>query len=194
MRAFLAVPCDASWVESARNLVGRLQDALPSCAWTRPESWHLTLRFLGQVPEESLRRFAEAIAPAAFQTVPGEIGASGPLLFPQRGSPRVLGVGFSGPGLEDLARLAAEAERAARAIGLPEGKRPFRAHVTFARLKEGWPARAVDDYRRQVEAWSFPAWRARSCVLYESRLERSGAIHTPRAEWTLQGGPRGVRA
>jgi 2'-5' RNA ligase len=66
--------------------------------------------------------------------------------------------------------------------------------VTFARLREPWPRPAVDDYAREVEAWRFPTWNARSCVLFESRLDPRGAVHTPISEWTFQGGPRGVRA
>ena len=69
-----------------------------------------------------------------------------------------------------------------------------RAHVTFARIRESWPPEAVEQYRREVTAWTFPPWLARSCVLFESRLGPEGAVHTPLYEWTFQGGPRGVRA
>ncbi len=42
IRAFLAIPTDGLWVESARDLVARLKESLPRASWTNPESWHLT--------------------------------------------------------------------------------------------------------------------------------------------------------
>jgi 2'-5' RNA ligase len=196
MRAFLAIPSEPMWVESARSLVERLRETLPPAVWTRPESWHLTLRFLGDsVSSELVPGVAEVLDAAARETVPGEILAGPPADFPQRGRARVLGVGFTpSPGLESVSELARRAEEAAVRFGSPPADRPFHAHVTFARIRESWPPEAVEEYRREVTGWTFPPWRARSCVLFESRLGPDGAVHTPLHEWTFQGGPRGVRA
>lgn len=196
MRAFLAIPSEAMWVESARSLVERLRETLPRAVWTRPESWHLTLRFLGDsVTPEFVSGLAGVLEAASLETVPGEILAGTPAVFPERGRARVLGVGFApSPGLESVSALARRAEQAARELGAPAEERPFHAHVTFARIRESWPPEAVDEYRREVTAWTFPPWLARSCVLFESRLGPDGAVHTPLHEWTFQGGPRGVRA
>ena len=89
MRAFLAVPSDAMWVESARGLVARLRDRFPRASWTKPESWHLTLKFLGEIDEGTAERFAEEIGAAALETVTGEIQAGQAAIFPERGRPRV---------------------------------------------------------------------------------------------------------
>lgn len=196
MRAFLAVPSEPMWVESARNLVERLRGSRPRAAWTRPESWHLTLRFLGDgVTAEFVERFAADMESAAMETVPGEIVAGPPAVFPERGRARVLGVGFTPtPGLESITALARRAEDTAVRLGSPPEDRPYHAHVTFARIRDPWPPEAVEEYRREVAAWTFPPWLARSVVLFESRLGSEGAVHTPLHEWTFQGGPRGVRA
>ncbi len=195
MRAFFAVPSEPMWVESARGLVARLRDRLPRASWTRPESWHLTLKFLGEIDGGVVARFAEEIGAAALEAVTGEILAGPAVVFPERGRPRVLGVGFSpSPGMESVARLARRAGEAAARLGSREDGRPFHAHVTFARVRDGWPTEPVEEYRREVESWPFPPWLARSCVLFESVLAPEGAVHTPIREWTFQGGPRGVRA
>jgi 2'-5' RNA ligase len=195
VRVFLAVPSEPLFVDSARRLVEKLRSRLPRASWTRPESWHMTLQFLGEVDPSFVERIVPAIEPAAFETVPGEIQAGPPVLFPEHGRPRVLGVGFQpSPGLESIRRLAGAAQEIAGRLGRKADDRPYHAHVTFARLREPWPASSLDEYRREVEAWPFPAWLARSCVLFESRLDPAGAVHTPLHEWTFQGGPRGVRA
>jgi RNA 2',3'-cyclic 3'-phosphodiesterase len=195
MRVFFAIPSEPRWVDSARGLGGRFQQSLPRASWTKPESWHLTLAFFGEVDAAFVEKFTHAIEPAAFETVPGELQAGPAVVFPERGRPRVLGVGFApSTGVESIRRLAVSAEEAAGRLGWKGEDRPFHPHVTFARLRDPWPPTAVEEYRQGVEAWPFPSWLARSCVLFESRLEPSGAVHTPLHEWTFQGGPRGVRA
>src|SRR6266542_990712 len=191
IRAFLAVPTDGLWVESVRDLVARLKESLPRASWTRPESWHLTLKFFERISPEDVRSLAVAVGPLAAAAVPGEMKAGGAVVFP----PRVLGVGFGPtPAVEEVSRLARDAEAQARRLGLPEERRPFHPHVTLARLRYPWPSDAVETFRGEVAAWSFPAWQTRSCVFYESRLLREGAVHTPLEEWSFTGGPRGVRA
>jgi len=195
MRAFLAVPSDAMWVESARGLVARLREGFPRASWTKPDSWHLTLKFLGDIDDDAATRFAEGIGAAALETVTGEIHAGPAAIFPERGRPRMLGVGFSpSPGRESVEQVARHAEATAGRIGVSGEGRLFHPHVTFARIREPWPAEAVERYRHEVESWPFPTWLARSCVLFDSRLDPEGAVHTPVREWTFQGGPRGVRA
>ncbi len=186
VRAFLAVPPDAGWSESARALVARIRPALPDASWTRPESWHLTLRFLGEVSPGLVSRFASAIGGGLERLQAGALSTEGSVVFPPRGPARVLGVELAedgGPGV--VAEVARRAEEAARGLDLPPERRPFRPHVTFARLRRPWPGEAVTRYRAETDGWSFPAWPVRSCVLYESRLAPEGAIYTPVASWAL---------
>jgi RNA 2',3'-cyclic 3'-phosphodiesterase len=187
VRAFLAVPADEAWVESARRLVGRLAPALPPAAWTRPESWHITLKFLGEIPAEDAERFADSIRERFAVAPGGELSGGGAVVLPPLGRPRVLGAGFavSSSALAPLADLARTAETLGRGLGAPSEERPFRPHVTLGRIRAPWPASAIDAFRTEADAWAFPEWRVRSCVLYESRLRPSGAIHTPLHEWTL---------
>jgi 2'-5' RNA ligase len=176
-------------------MVGRLEPALPHASWTRPQAWHLTLKFLGEIDENAAARFSAAIEDAAAAASEGDVASGGGVVLPPRGRPRVLGVGFApGAGFESLARLAAKAELAAVRIGVAPDGRPFHPHVTLARLRDPWPAAAVGAFRNEADRWVFPAWRVRSCVLYRSRLDPSGAVHTPLREWRMSAGAAEVRA
>ncbi len=185
MRAFLAVPGDPAWIESARVLLRDLPARFPRASWTRPESWHLTIRFLGEISEEAAGRFTAGIEPAVSRLAARELAAEGPVLFPPRGRPRTVAVGFDpAAGVEALGEIARAAEAAARTIGCEPETRPHRPHVTLARLRDPWPAAAVEELSRTIGAWRFPAWRVRSVVLFRSRLDAAGAVHTPMREWT----------
>jgi RNA 2',3'-cyclic 3'-phosphodiesterase len=194
VRGFLAVPPDPGWVESARDFLARIRPLLPDASWTRPESWHLTLRFLGEVSREWLSGFAAAIGRAAERLAASELSTRGAVVFPPHGPARVLGIGFETKGgagaLSDLAR---EAERVAREMGLASERRVFHPHVTFARLRRPWPGEAIACFREEAGGWAFPVWPVRSCVLYESLLTPEGAVHTPVGQWALPA-PEGMTA
>lgn len=131
-RLFLAVQLD----EPTRTaLAGHLQSAgaapLPGRP-VPPANWHLTLRFLGGTSPEQRTRLERAMAAEAlgptFRVRLGALGA-----FPRAERATVLWIGAEDDG--GLARLAGAAERAARAAGFPAEERPFRAHLTLARLR-----------------------------------------------------------
>lgn len=194
VRAFLAVPPDPPWAESARALIARIRPALPDASWTRPESWHLTLKFLGEVSPAALSQFASAVGRCLERLAEGEIATEGAAIFPARGPARVLAVGLGERGgAGAVSRIARDAERTARELGLLPERRPLRPHVTLARLRRPWPAEAVARYRAEADGWAFPLWPVRWCVLYESRLEPEGAVHTPVARWELTA-PEGTPA
>jgi RNA 2',3'-cyclic 3'-phosphodiesterase len=188
VRAFLAVPADPTWVESARELVSSLRSELPGASWTRPESWHMTLLFLGEIPRPEVERFATKIAPHAEAMTGGDLEGSAAVIFPPRGAARVLAVGFAdSPVALELGRLAAAASALAPSVQSPKLKtqKRFHPHITFARLRHSWPHQAVERYRAVVDGWRPPAFRARSCVLFQSRLDPAGAVHTPLGTWNF---------
>lgn len=188
VRAFLAVPADPGWTAAVSELSTAVRRGAPPASWTRTQAWHLTLKFLGDVREDVLVGFGDAIGAAAAVAEPGDLRCSGPVVFPPSGPARVLGLGFApSPGLDAVRSLAAAAEREARRLGLEREDRPYHPHVTLARLKAKWPREAVERFRDSAaeSAERLPAWPIRSCVLYASRLDPRGAVHTPLREWAL---------
>ncbi len=195
MRAFLAVPADPAWVERVAQLAARLKGSLPRAAWTRRSAWHLTLKFLGEISRQAADRVAEDVASIVGGARSMTLAPGGATVFPPRGRPRILGLGFApSADLQALEALAAAVEAAVRRSGAPPEDRPFHPHVTLARLREPWPASAIDAFRKEAGAWELPPWTARSCVLYESRLESGGAVHTPVHTFAFAGARQEVGA
>jgi RNA 2',3'-cyclic 3'-phosphodiesterase len=112
-----------------------------------PRNWHLTLRFLGDCDavrgERMVLALEQAIAGARF---PVTFGAAGAFPRPQKASVFWIGVD---EGADGLTALAAGAEAAARAAGFAAETRPFRPHLTVARLR---PPADVDDAVARVPA------------------------------------------
>ena len=144
----------------------------------RRESLHVTLAFLGHRPEEEIEDVAAAVMACA-APVPGLRLGEPDWLPPRR--PRVLAVDLE-DGEGACARVQSSIGEALAALGVytPE-RRPFRPHVTVARVRKG--ARVALDLPEPPPTLRFAA---RALTLYRSRLGRSGARYEPlaRAELT----------
>jgi 2'-5' RNA ligase len=128
-----------------------------------PESLHVTLAFLGARPEADVARITPVVAA---ETLAPPLALGAVLLLPPRRA-RVLTVEIEGPLGELQARVSAGLEAAG--VYTPE-KRPFRAHVTIARLRPR--VRAPRDAALELEPIAFAG---EAVTLYVSRLHPQGA-------------------
>lgn len=177
-RLFLAVPLTES-VRAALSSEARRAGPLPGRP-VLPESWHLTLRFLGDTPADSLDRLRDELKVAPldppFSIRFGAYGA-----FPRANRAAVLWLGVD-EGLEPLQTLAAEVEMAVRRAGFPAEGRPFKAHLTLSRLRPPEDVRPVLE-RLPAFGKSMPV---EEVVLFRSHLGRGPARYEPLERFTLR--------
>lgn len=177
MRTFVAAPCPPE-----QPLGAALLSELAPRQWrlVPGERRHITLRFLGEVPDVRVPELVGLLAPlgmhAAFRLTVQGCGA-----FPDARRPEVLWLGC-GAGREALAALA---QAVGDALGLhPEG-RPFRGHVTVARRRAGTaPAEAAAALAQQLPRWRATDWGAfmvDRVQLLASELRPDGPRYTPLA-------------
>jgi 2'-5' RNA ligase len=146
-------------------------------AWTHPEAWHLTLAFLGEWPESRLPALGAALRTAvaahrSFVVEPGRVGA-----FPGLQRPRVLFLHLDGGDpLRDLARDVAAAVDAAWPDG-PQDRKPFRPHLTLARIKRPL-AGAEATLLRALDLGSWDSFAVDTVHLVASELRPQGARYT----------------
>ena len=156
-----------------RAVLAALAEPMPGVSWTAPERLHVTLRFLGDVPEAgiaALREKLRAIRVAAFLLPVEGVGA-----FPAAGPPRVLWVGV-GAGHPRLFQLRQRLDDALLAAGLNVELRTFHPHLTLARCRE----EARPALRRWLHAhgdFAGPSFRVEAFDLYASELRPEGAVH-----------------
>jgi 2'-5' RNA ligase len=184
MRLFVAVNFDQAVRDAIRAALDDFPVPHPPWRWAAPETWHLTLKFLGETPPAEMERVVVALDEVrvrhpAFQVTLAEFGA-----FPSLRSPRVLFFNVEA-GAENLGRLARDVDAVIeRAIGLAPEPRPFHAHATVARIKEPL-ARAVADRLALVPPLSHPVTRVSTFDLMESRLSRTGARYSVVKQFAL---------
>jgi 2'-5' RNA ligase len=177
VRLFLAINLDAAARAAVVRAAEPLHAAAPSLPWVPDARLHLTLKFLGEQPPELVPRLSavcDAVAArlTAFGTTLGEFGA-----FPNFRRPRVVWIGMDAdPRLEILHH---DVELAAESLGFPLEGRPFRPHVTLARV-----AHALDtESLRALQRAARRAARVRiaasvgSIDLMQSTLRPDGAAY-----------------
>lgn len=135
--------------------------------WTAPERWHLTLVFLGDVPEERVPRLRDGVGGAVVGTPAMTLRLAGGGRFGSRRRPQVAWAGVEGD-VAPLAELAGRLARAARRLRLPVEDRPFRAHLTLGRWRPGAPADA--DVVDRLAGYRGPDWPVSGVQLLESHL------------------------
>lgn len=135
MRLFLAINLPSPVIGAIDRETTALRTAAPSLRWIPPEKWHLTVRFIGEQPLERVGEIRDALdaATARHGEAPLAIGGFG--AFPNFRRARIVWIGVApDPRLEMLHH---DVESACVALGMePEG-RPFRPHVTLARVPHG---------------------------------------------------------
>jgi len=190
-RTFIAVPLGAD----ARDAVARLMTGLgygtrrqgggPPPRWVRPESLHLTMRFLGVTRDQDLRALRDCVDEAAAGADAIDCRLAGAGAFPAGDRPRILWLGV-GEGADALAALAVRVEDALAGRGWPRDDRPFNPHLTIARTDGVVGALALAREMEEGSAGLDARWRTDRLVLFESITGQGPARYEPLHEARLR--------
>src|SRR5919198_385000 len=185
MRLFVAIDLDQGARQAIASEQARLKKAIgdqSSLKWVRDEQMHLTLVFLGEVPDDGSPRLIETIE-RRIDRPSFDASFEGVGMFPPRGAPRVLWIGVVA-GAQEMIAVQRELAGRARQLGIALDDRPFHPHLTLAR----WRGSGTADRRRVGEATkatTIARIRVDHVTLYRSRLSPSGSTYTPLARATL---------
>lgn len=179
IRAFIAIHVP-EWIRHRLSQVQQeLQRGLGPQAvrWAPLDQMHLTLRFLGHIPDESVSPLIEALLPVAAAASGIHLGVCGLGAFPSVRQPRVLWAGLSGA-VEALQHLQRQVAEASSTWGEPE-EREFHPHVTLGRVKElrSRESRQLSSLVEARSAQPFGDWPVTDFHLMQSQLSPRGATH-----------------
>jgi len=149
-----------------------------SVRWIRADQLHLTLKFLGHLPEAAATGVAVALNEACHRSRPFRLRSQGIGCFPGTRNPRIIWVGIAGD-LEPLCDLQRRIDLATSPWAAPE-ERPFRPHLTIGRIAEPRALnRAVlERLIKEQERSEFGEWTVEAIDLMQSHLSPQGSIYT----------------
>ena len=185
MRTFIAIDITAAIRESIRALLAELKQTERRIRWSRPESLHITLKFLGEVPPPKIAD-VKACLTSIRTPAPFSISVHGSGFFPGERSPHVIWLGVDGG--KDLAALASLIEQALEPRGFSREKRPFSAHLTLGRIDGAANIDAVRELLRRKEPLALGSFAANEYFLYESTPACGGSVYTKLARFEMAAG------
>jgi len=195
MRLFVALDID----ENIRVRIARFIDGVrgfaPDARWVRPESLHVTLKFIGEKSEEEvekIKRVLETIEAGTF-----EMSFRGYGFFPGARAPRVFWVGIEGG--PTLTSVAAAVDETLARLNIAKEEHAFNAHLTLARggagsgsprrQKGDGPNRGFQLVQEKLGALPSPEFGttvAHEFFLYQSQLSPRGSKYTKLAGFSLR--------
>ena len=166
--------------EDLRDTLAMLERGIPGARWIDSDNYHVTLRFIGEVPDDRAEDIDSALG--AVQAAPFALSLAGVGHFGKLRKARSVWAGVEAT--DSLNRLRASVESAIVRAGLPAEERKFRPHVTLARIK-GETGHHVANFLSEHGAFRAPPFEVRAFDLYESRLTRHGAMYRPLRRYDL---------
>jgi len=195
MRIFIALDLEDVIRERIDRFIEGVRGIVPDARWVLPESLHITLKFIGEKPAETIDDLKRALA--GIDLARFDLSLKGYGFFPTAKSARVFWVGIeSGP---ELVELAKSVDQLTSALGIPKEDRPFSPHLTLARAGgtsgvPGWrkgdrPNRNFQvllEKLSRLPAPEFGTMTAREFFLYQSQLMRGGSRYTKLERFALR--------
>ena len=201
MRLFIALDIDGEIRQWIRTFLDGVRGFAPEARWVKLESLHITLKFIGEQPDESVDSIESVLSHVSGSPI--ELTFRGFGFFPTPKSARVFWIGIqAGP---QLSALASAIDTATATRNIPKEDRAFSPHLTLARRGggSGSPRRIKDDspnrtFQRLSEklaamtSLEFGTMTAREFFLYQSQLSRNGSQYTRLKSFPLHGNTRAV--
>ena len=180
IRSFISVDLDEA---SIKDRISKVQQDLErtgaSLKIVQPEIMHLTLRFLGEIPQATVQEVTEAMSSTRF--APFEVEFAGVGVFPNIRRISVVWIGIT-RGQEQLADIFQQLEPKLRRIGLPPDNKGFSPHLTIARVKSGLNKEQLAKSVESMGEVEFGKMEVKAVRLKKSTLTPRGPIYTTMQE------------
>ncbi len=193
MRVFVALDIDDVIRARLEKFLDAVRGFAPEARWVLPESMHVTLKFIGEKPAETVEEIKQALA--GIRAGAFEVSFRGYGFFPTSKSARVFWIGIMAGA--PLAALAKSVDNAAATLGIPKEEHEFSPHLTLARRGSGAPHLRKGDgstnvFHRLQEKFAampeseFGTMTAREFFLYQSQPMPGGARYTKIGHFGLE--------
>lgn len=173
-RTFVAVELPVPVVRRATQLAEQLSTSQALVKWVEPESFHITLKFLGEVSPEGIAAIGRAIQRGVCSLPPFECEYRGAGAFPSAERPRTVWLGTRA-GTEEFVQLHDAIDEQLGQLGYRMEHRRFRPHVTLGRVRRSFLGlRALGQLIAEHADFEAGTARVSQVIVFSSRLTRQG--------------------
>jgi 2'-5' RNA ligase len=181
MRVFIAIDVPDEIKKELNELQRDLRPMSNAARWVAPESIHVTLKFMGEIPGKLVDQIDAALGGLAWK--PFTINVHGVGFFPGARSPRVFWAGMEAPTMQGLTE---ELDARMEPLGFEREKRKFRPHITLARAKTSRIDPELVAGSAKYAEHNFGTFTADRIYLVQSTLKPTGSVYTKVKEYLLE--------
>lgn len=176
IRSFIAVDIDDPvLVDKIARIQLSIADTGAKLKLVERKNFHITLKFLGEIPQSLVDRVIEALKKISFNSFYIELKGVG--AFPSLTRPRVIWIGVS-KGFEELKKVHEKVEKELSRIGFPRNREEFVAHLTIARVKGSYNLSRLSAVLRELQDIEVGEFKVSSIRLKKSTLTPRGPIYS----------------
>ena len=177
-RVFCALELPQHVCDRVLRHIAKLKELTPQAraSWARAANLHLTIKFLGDIPQHGVGDLSAAAARAAASVEPFLLRLDQSGVFPQRGPAKVLWLGIEDPA-GTLTRLQMTLEEECALAGFAKETRPFHPHLTVARLRHTQDARALASAHKSLR-FEPVEFEIRELLVIRSELSSEGSKYS----------------
>lgn len=179
IRTFIAVNLSAKIRKNAGRLIDKMVATRADYKWVPPENLHITLNFVGDVPEDEVTELCRDVKQRITGMDSAALTVTGIGGFPTVEEPRTIWLGIT-EGQHELEAINKTIDELLAEWRFPQDRQDFHPHVTLGRLKRGgrWNRELLELIAKNSD------FHAGSChvnevIVYASYLDKSGPTHTP---------------
>lgn len=182
MRLFIAVDFPSEVLNKIDEITAFFKSQLAGkhLKWVSTDNLHLTIKFIGDFPDENLDPLKEQLTNTLANQAEFSISIQGLGIFPHPKNPRVVWLGIDGS--EPLVEIHNNLELNLKPLGIPTENRGYDPHLTIARVKrqtDTETAKLIGATFSQFKVGSLGTATIDKVCLYQSKLTPKGPVYTP---------------
>jgi len=176
IRCFIALEVPLVVQTALGDIIRQLKKSGADVKWVDPSNIHMTMKFLGDIPEADVLRVGLSLntLKGKFKAIDSGLGGLG--AFPSLDRPKVIWAGLS-QGADEIKEIHCEVEKLTIDIVQEEKGREFSPHLTLGRVRSNKNLQQLKDTIKKANILQ-KGFKFNRLVLMKSTLTREGAIYS----------------
>ncbi len=176
MRVFIGIKLDERVHDEIEKFLAPFKKISSPIRWAKPENVHITLKFIGEVPEEKYAKIEKHLGEADFNTGPFDLRLAGCGKFGRGNSLDIFWIGISP--CDPLTRVFKKIEDTLAKSGIEKEKRPFTPHITVGRNKKNFNFKSFFQLIEENRDRLISEFNVDRFQVFKSQLKPEGPIYT----------------